>query len=286
MTTVALSIPPRQQWVERNGYCGECAIQQAALYYGTYVSQKIVRSIINPDQNHQLLIGINEKQVLNALQLRLMEFNNIIPQPQFKTYFDWIKTQLNLNYPVIITCYDKGATDPDYDHIMLATGFVANSVTVYSPADSLLFNNMFLNSTVTRVAHTLPDIRAMLVNGATNFRCIPSLVDYGCAVLGIRVDVGNTTFPVSINVPSWSEPDVTMGQTAATWTATVTVSNLVNGQRYSLLRYNDYTQVPKANFLSSSFSTIETFTASGSTHVVSKQIVSDRFCTFRCVPAV
>lgn len=45
--SVSLSIPPREQWFERNGYCGECAIQQAALFYGTYASQKVIRGIVN-----------------------------------------------------------------------------------------------------------------------------------------------------------------------------------------------------------------------------------------------
>ena len=43
-----LDIPPRHQWDNYNGYCGECSIQQIGLYYGMYVSQYRIREIIDP----------------------------------------------------------------------------------------------------------------------------------------------------------------------------------------------------------------------------------------------
>jgi hypothetical protein len=46
--SVQLNIPPRAQWDNNNGYCGECAIQQIALYYGSYISQYNARKIIDP----------------------------------------------------------------------------------------------------------------------------------------------------------------------------------------------------------------------------------------------
>jgi hypothetical protein len=46
--SVQLDIPPRAQWDNNNGYCGECSIQQCALYYGTYISQYRAREIVYP----------------------------------------------------------------------------------------------------------------------------------------------------------------------------------------------------------------------------------------------
>ena len=66
VTTTSLPIPPRLQWDELDGYCGECSIQQAALYFGTYVSQYVCRAIINPNQKSQLLVAVNDQTVLTA----------------------------------------------------------------------------------------------------------------------------------------------------------------------------------------------------------------------------
>ena len=49
-TTIRMPIAPRRQWDEKNGYCGECSIQQAALYFGTYVSQYVCRAIIKTNK--------------------------------------------------------------------------------------------------------------------------------------------------------------------------------------------------------------------------------------------
>jgi hypothetical protein len=126
-----LPIPPRLQWDELDGYCGECSIQQAALYFGTYVSQYVCRGIININQKSQLLVGVNDQTVLTALKLTSLAWDyNKARKPQFQSHFGWLKQQLNLKRPVLITTYVQGLSDTDYDHIMLATGFTSTDATV------------------------------------------------------------------------------------------------------------------------------------------------------------
>ena len=181
-TTIRMPIAPRRQWDEKNGYCGECSIQQAALYFGTYVSQYVCRAIINTNQQSQLLVAVNAQKVLTALKLNSTEFNyNGYASPQFQTYFGWVKQHLKLLHPVLITAFVKGLSDPDYDHIMLATGVTASNFTTYNSTDQLYFNDCFSSQVSIRTASTLNDIRSMLINGAKYPFCIPTKICYGCA---------------------------------------------------------------------------------------------------------
>ena len=118
VTTTRLPIAPRQQWNENNGYCGETSIQSCALYFGTYVSQYRVRAFINPDQQSQLLIGVNEQTALRALHLTFEQWNSRNPIPQWQNYLAWVKRSIQKGNPVIGTMYIKGMTDLDYDHIV------------------------------------------------------------------------------------------------------------------------------------------------------------------------
>lgn len=43
--THLLPIPPRFQWENGHGFCGETSIQSISLYYGNYISQNQVRKI-------------------------------------------------------------------------------------------------------------------------------------------------------------------------------------------------------------------------------------------------
>ena len=169
--TVRLPIAPRLQWDELDGYCGECCIQQAALYFGTYVSQYICRGIINPNQKSQLLVGLNEQQVLSALRLGSVAFAySRVPSPQFPAYLVWLKQHLSLLRPVLITAYVRGLNDPDYDHIMLATGFTGMDTVNYNPADQLAFNDCFN-----------PLVPAQPRNSATTAGCAPMVPNMNSA---------------------------------------------------------------------------------------------------------
>lgn len=283
-TTIRMPIAPRRQWDERNGYCGECSVQQAALYFGTYVSQYVCRAIINTNQQSQLLVAVNAQRVLSALKLNSTEFNyNGYASPQFQTYFGWIKQHLKLLHPVLITSFVKGLSDPDYDHIMLANGFTSSSYTTYISTDQLYFNDCFSSDVCIRTASTLNDIRSMLVNGAKYPFCIPTKICYGCAVTGIQ-DTSLRALPVSITLGNWTEPNVIAGATPSTLSASVSVNGLTIGKSYSLFRYNDYRKVPTANYTASAYSAVRNFVAGSTIANFTENIASNSVAIYRCVP--
>lgn len=283
--TVRLPIAPRLQWDELDGYCGECCIQQAALYFGTYVSQYICRGIINPNQKSQLLVGLNEQQVLSALRLGSVAFAySRVPSPQFPAYLVWLKQHLSLLRPVLITAFVRGLNDPDYDHIMLATGFTGQDTVNYNPADQLAFNDCFNPLVFTRPAAKLSDNRRMRANGAKYEFCIPSTICYGCAVTGIQ-DTSRLALPVQISMATWSEPDLMAGAAPVMLNGTVTVSGLIPGKSYSLYRYNDYRVVPTTNYAKSKYSSALNFVASVASVSFQVTIPSNGVAVFRCLPA-
>ncbi len=282
--TIRMAIAPRRQWEEKDGYCGECSIQQAALYFGTYVSQSVCRAIINPNQRSQLLVAVNAQNVLTALKLNSIEFNyNSYASPQFKSYFGWVKQHLKLLHPVLITSFVKGLSDPDYDHIMLATGFTSPDSTTYNSTDQLYFNDCFDSQVRIRTASTLNDLRSMLVNGAKHPFCIPTKICYGCAILGIQ-DTSGKALPVSITLGKWTEPNVIAGVAPTTLSAAVRVNGLTVGKSYSLFRYNDQRTVPTSNYTGSAYSTVRKFVATSTMANFTESIKSNGVAIFRCAP--
>ena len=285
VTTTSLPIPPRLQWDELDGYCGECSIQQAALYFGTYVSQYVCRAIINPNQKSQLLVAVNDQTVLTALRLTSAKFNyNQAANPKFAGYFGWVKQHLALKRPVLIVSYVKGLSDPDYDHIMLATGFTSSNSTTYVGTDRLYFNDCYSPSANMRVASTLSDVRRMRVNGAKYEFCIPTNICYGTAITGIA-DTSGATLPVQLKLASWSEPDVMAGAAPATLNATVSVTGLIAGRSYSLYRYNNHLNVPTTNYVRSNYTSVVNFVATNPTATFPASMISNGVAVFRCLPA-
>jgi len=281
--TTTLAIPPRQQWNENHGYCGETSIQSFALYYGTYASQYRIRAFINPDQQSQLLIGVNEQTALQALRLRFVPWNSSGPVPQWQSYLAWTKRQLKQGSPVIGTLYLKGLADPDYDHIVPFIGFRSSfGPARYHASDTLLFNDNFATTTLSRRFGTLAATRRE-ANSRPFLYSIPWRVDYGCAVTGI-VDTLRETVPVRLRIDRSSEPDLIAGEQPVTMNATVTIQSLVPGTTYSLLRYDDPQQVPDSSFLArGGYTSTRTFTATGTTQTFTDQFLSNGVVTYRCV---
>jgi hypothetical protein len=279
-----LDIPPRIQWPNANGYCGETSIQSIALYYGTWVSQQLARTLAGGE----VLIGTNSPQVLQALNFTFTQWDNTGMQPQFQGFMVWLKSNLAIGYPAYFGAYlTDGNNDPDYDHIMPATGIAYTNLSAYDPSDVLTYNDNF-GDQIVRPASQLSATRASCSYNSTQGGCIPQGVDYGIAVTGV-VDPQHVTLPVSLSVPTSSEPNVSQGASAAQLTGTVTVTGLTSGVMYSLFRYDDYTKVPSAasaaDYASSSFTHRTDFTATGSawTLVDPNTFTSDGSSTYRCV---
>jgi hypothetical protein len=280
-----LDIPPRIQWPNANGYCGETSVQSIALYYGTWVSQQLARTLAG---GTQVLIGTNSPQVLQALNLAFTQWDNSVTQPQFEAFMVWLKSNLALGYPAYFGAYlTDGNNDPDYDHIMPATGIAYTNLSAYDPNDVLTYNDNF-GDQIVRPASQLSATRAACSYSSTQGGCIPQNVDYGIAVTGV-VDPQHVTLPVSLSVASPSEPNVSQGASPVQMTGTVTVTGLSSGVTYSLFRYDDYTAVPSAasaaGYASSSYTHRTDFTATGSTWTLvdPNTFTSDGSSTYRCV---
>jgi hypothetical protein len=276
------------QWNNANGYCGETSIQSIALYYGAWVSQKLPRTL---GGGTQILIGTNTNatQALDALRFTYVEWANAgAPQPQFQGFMVWMKNQLARGYPAFFGAYlADGNNDPDYDHIMPATGIAYGNLTAYDPGDVLTWNDNF-GDQIQRPASALVATRASCSYGSTQGGCIPQQVDYAVAITGI-VDPQHVTFPVSLTVASASEPNVSTGKAPVQMTGTVTVSSVSSGNQYSLLRYDDYTKVPgaasSADYAASSYTHRTDFTATGATWTLQDPdtFASDGSATYRCI---
>ena len=276
---VMLNIPPRIQWPNNDGYCGENSIQMCGLYYGNYISEGLCRTVAGGE----LLIYVNDTTALNAFSFTYNEWDPNAGTPQYAAYLDWVKQYLHNNKPVIITMYVSGMTDPDYDHIVPAIGFKAAAVNTYSGNDSLAFNSNFDTVPFTRVFSTLYATRAMAGNSAPYEYYIPKDVDYGVAVTGNK-DPARITRPVHIVLDSNDEPNVSLGVTARMLRAAITADSLTPGLSYALLRYNNYLTVPSINFNPAGASSVVYFTATATSKTVVDSFMSDSAVFYRCIP--
>lgn len=281
--SIQLDIPPRKQWDNKNGYCGECCIQQAALYFGAYISQYRAREIIDPTQRQDVWVPENSGPIFDALRLNVENWNSNRAQPQYKSYLVWIKGHLQQGHPVLFDVFVQEGEEPTYDHIMLATGFTSADTTAYHSSDRLIFNDNYWTSPYNRLFGSLPDTRSMSGNGAVYEYCIPRNIDYGAAVTGIKDSSGKAR-RVIVKVNRWSEPNVGKGVPPVLLTATVKVYGLTVGKSYALLRYDDYRQVPTSNYLSSAYTAKTVFKAAKSGQIFSDQFMSDDCVIYRCVP--
>lgn len=273
-----LNLPPREQWANNHGYCGETSIQTDALYYGTYISQELARKIAGSE----LIVSENDDELLNALKLNFEEWNYDTVTPQYKSYLVWIKKHLEEGHPVIITVYVKGMDDPDYDHIVPVNGYISSDSNKFHEKDKLIFNDNFEKKPFTRTFKSIWDERSMKRNNSQYEYCIPKNVEYGVAVTGI-VDKNKETVPVSLSIDSWNEPNVSLGEAPKKINATIHINSLIPGQKYVLLKYTDYTKVPDRDFINSSADKVNAFIATGSSITLSDSFMSNTLGIYRCV---
>jgi hypothetical protein len=291
-TSVLLPIAPRIQWNEHGGYCGETCVQSFALYYGEYISQYEVRALYGPTQKvkSQFLVGApdhRDQKVLGDLHLTSQEWNDNESGPQYQDYLAWVKQELSSGHPVIGTVYINGLHDSDYDHIVPFVGYQsAQDGTAYHPGDHLLFYDNFSLKTISRSFSSLPATRTQANQGSHEYY-LPQQVDYGVAVTGI-VDPNHETVPVQLSINRSSEPDpfAKPPPQPVTLKGTLTISSLVPGQSYTLLRYDDPTKVPDSHFLAAGgYASEQQFTATATVQTLYDTFSSDGCVIYRCVPA-
>jgi hypothetical protein len=278
-----LPIPPRLQWMDRGGFCGECSIQQAALYFGNYVSQAVCRKIIDPNLEDEVLVSVNTDVVLKFLRLEFEEFNTSeTPTPQFKAYLQWTKQHLHAGHPVILTVYVNGNEERDYDHIVLATGFKAKEVKTYRPDDLLVFNDHMKRQPLRREFKTLPDSRDMQGNGAEYLYCIPKTCNFGCAVTG-NEDETRSLIPVRLTVDRSDEPNLVNGKTPVKLKLTAHISGLQPDKQYVLYRYDNTKNIPVRDYAMSKYFSARKFTADKTECAIQDDCLSSDVAMYRCL---
>ncbi len=310
-------LPPRLQWNENFGYCGEVSLISAGLHFGQYVSQYDARSIASNGKaqyrtGSQLLLGVNDQFAANAMHLNAVEWDAPAGSTS-QDFLAWVKAQVLQGVPVAIGVYTNeyrfyGSTnpragDPLYDHIVPVNGIVsshpagdpgyyADDVIAFSdnglwaPAGSppYEFSYRFGGFQKTRTqanAHAGPIYSLALQGG-----------DYGLAVTGVS-DLYHDTLPVRLatNV-NYEKPDIanhsTVRPAPMPIVLTVTISGLQPGVDYKLYRYNDFAKVPDFAFNAAASQAAESWNVridSGSQFVMTEQIQSDEIAVYRAVRA-
>lgn len=312
-----IDIPPRRQWNENSGYCGETSFISAGMYFGQYCSQFTARSIASPgvpqsDESSQLLLGVNDVVAARRMRLAVEPFYDRTQRTR-QAFLAWVKSGFLRGHVVIIGVYNNvrklEETPPGfhtYDHIVPVLGYGserrldrdadrAPPTDVITISDNGLYGPFgdppaypFLYSYRLR---TFPRTRAEANarrGPVYSLRSTPR--NYGIAVTGI-VDLDGVTVPVRLTSDLDGEPDighmsdVPPAPVPMTLTATVTIPD----QRiaYTLYQYDDFAQVPASSFNASADRAVASWAippGSGPTFVVRIDTTSDATVVLRAVP--
>ncbi|MBI2810170.1 MAG: hypothetical protein HYX67_05000 [Candidatus Melainabacteria bacterium] len=305
-------MPPRYQWDNNSGYCGEVSLISAGLYYGQYNSQYDARTYaINktPQNKGQLLLGKNDTTAAAKMHLKTTEYSGQTTQE----FLAWVKQNVVKGYPVAIGIYtneyifysdtNPDAGDPEYDHIVPVKGIVSNhpiSDPNYYPDDILYFNDNGLYGDPSNpqytFRYTFQEFQATREQANAPTGNIYSVRDdgpnYGIAITGI-MDLNNDTLPVQLATDvNFENPQIKDGTntrpTPMTINLTVTVSNLEPNVPYVLYRYNQMASVPNSQFNAQASAAYEKWPfqiSSGTTYTLTEKIQSDEVAVYRCVKA-
>ena len=287
-TSVTFPIPTRYQWDNANGYCGETSIQSIALYYGAWIPQQKARNAAGGE----LLVDENAATALKKLKLDFEEWDYEAPEPQFKKYMLWLKSNLVAGYPCITVVFlaDSDLYSEDYDHIVPVVGVKSKSLysTKYMAGDSLIFHTLYDPDPIVRKFSTLASTRDDCDLELSAGGNIPQNTDYGIAIKGLQGD-RDATLPTRLSVNRSNEPNVSLGEKAKNLKGTITVSALTPGAKYALLRYDDVAKMPtsggSAVYLASDYDYKTEFIASGSVWEFKDPvgILSSGVTYYRCV---
>lgn len=129
-----------------------------------------------------------------------------------------------------------------------------------------MFYDNYDSNLYTRTFQSMWDSRSMKGNGASNLYCIPKEVDYGTAITGIK-DINHITKPVHLSISRWDEPNITLGEMPTQLTANIEIDSLTVGEKYTLLRYNNYASVPSTSFDPAGASSAIYFTAANAKNI-------------------
>ena len=313
-------LPPRIEWDENNGYCGETSYIVAGLYFGQYCSQYAVRALTSPGipqhlRKSQLLLGVNDDKAAGAVGLKYEQWNT--QDGSSDDFLVWVKHHVSQNHPVIIGLLnnesliyndpDPTAGQPDYDHIVPVRGVGSYTTPIddgkyhgddhiyysdnglYTPNDQPIyfFDAGFDAFQLTREEANNPNGPAYSLLKCPNSDQIPN---YGIALLGIE-DETNVTFPVKLATNlNYESPEIQDGSdsapTPSRLTLTITVENLASSSVYNLYLYDDFSKVPTKDFNANASSAKTKFvihTDKEGSYTLQTSIMSNDIAIFRAV---
>jgi hypothetical protein len=311
------NLPPRIQWDENYGYCGETAMVSAGLYYGQYVSQYDARAFASKNEpqdqeGSQLLVDTNAVYAANQMRMNAVKYNTD-NEDSTASFLAWVKQNVVKGYPVAIGVFinqhlfqlsdDPSAGDPNYDHIVLVTGVGSNhplTDPAYYPDDTIYFSDggewplnddpqyifeypfaAFQKNRQQANAHNGP-VYSTLNNG-TNL---------GVVITGVA-DLNHDTLPVWVNTSAnYEQPEIVDGSPTRpkpmALSLTITVLGMQPGVKYQLYRYASFGAVPTSRFNANAHSAKKAWSiqsASGTGYTVTDQIMSNEIAVYRAVPA-
>lgn len=270
---VILDAPPRYMWgwgEGTSGYCGSTSFQTHGIFWGNWISSEKVR---DSDGGEELLIAVNDEAAAQALKFPYEEWNYDQSTPQSNAFLSWIRSHIDEGHIVVVGMYERQPSgDKDYDHIVPVIGYEtaeSDSATI----SGLYFNDLWLNTTrylsVPAGIASRKNCRQSSEPEQPYTYCLPVNVDYGIALLGIE-DVNSETFRMTLEMPSWTEPDYGkedgINAQPVPFTINATVFGLVPGVEYTTLRFDSYATLPTQDFIHGPFTKKWTFTATAETY--------------------
>jgi hypothetical protein len=288
-------LPPRLQWVENGGYCGEVSFITAGLFYGQYASQYDVRGLVG-DQLTELLIGYNDEEAARKMHLNYIPWSGDGSAEQF---LSWVKTQVLQGYPTIIGIYMNeylfyGNPDPfagciDYDHIVPVVGITENKI--HFTDDGLWDGDgnppYFFSYSLT----SFPGGRKKANRKHGEIYTLPNDVrNYGIAITGVT-DLLKETLPIRLETSiNYEIPTIVEGSetrpNAIPLELTINVFNVEPHVPYVLYRYNSFESVPDSNFNGNAHQAYEIILfeiESGAIYSLKHAIDSDEIAIYRAV---
>lgn len=283
-----LAIPPRLQWPNDHGYCGETSLQAIGLYYGAWISQKVIRETAGGE----MLLGANAELAARKLRFQCEAWPGGKSAADCSGFVVWLKSRLLDGYPAIVGVYLRGDghDDPDYDHIVPVVGVRTAQADSrrFDGRDRLVFHNNFSLEPIERPVDTLFATRSACASDVEGGGCIPKKRVYALVIKGI-VDPAKATFPVRMTVERWDEPNVSLGAEPVPMRAAVTVTGLERGRTYALLRYDSVQDLPASGgvgeYLASNYARKTEFIAATATCTARdpEPFRSDGAVFYRCV---
>ena len=104
----------------KEGWCGETAIQEALLYYGGFVPQRLINKAGKPRMPD--LYASDIPVAMRALGLKYRWWNN---RGNIHAYIRWIKQQVRAGKPVLVGVKINPTEHPQWglDHFVLVVGY-------------------------------------------------------------------------------------------------------------------------------------------------------------------